>query len=62
MNPITAYILYTVETAAAGTGCRAYLYLDYAAATAAGEKLKSEKPAEVTSFVYMVLLLEGAPS
>lgn len=62
MNPITAYILYTYESAAVGFGCRAYLYLDQAAAHAMGEKLKAEKPAEVTTFTYMVLPLEGAPA
>lgn len=61
MNPLTAYVLYTYETATGlAPGCRAYLYLDPAAATAEGEKLKAAKPAEVATFTYMVLPLEGA--
>lgn len=62
MNPLNAFILYTYTTADGETGCRTFLYLDEASATAGGEKFKATKPAEVTSFGYMVLQLEGAPS
>lgn len=63
MNPITAYVLYTYETAAGETGCRAYLYLDEPAAKTEGAKLKAEAPAETNgTFGFMVLPLEGAPA
>jgi hypothetical protein len=62
-NPLTAYVLYTYETATGlHPGCRAYLFLDPDAAKAAGDKLVASKPAEATGLTYMVLPLEGAPA
>jgi hypothetical protein len=60
-NPLTAYVLNTTETAGDQTGQRAFLFLDAAAAAELGERLKASKPAEVASFDYVVLPLEGAP-
>jgi hypothetical protein len=60
LNPLPdIYVLYTYETAATGTGCRAFAFTDRNAAQAAGEKLQAQKPPEVTNFGFMVLPLEG---
>lgn len=63
MNPLALFVLYTYESIPGEQpGCRAYLFVDQAAALTAGQKLQAEKPAEVTTFTFMVLPLEGAPA
>jgi hypothetical protein len=63
MNPITAYVLTTTETATGLTpGIRHFLYLDPVAAKSMGERLAAAKPPEVTSLTFTVRPLEGAPA
>lgn len=63
MNPLALWILYTYESIPGEQpGCRAYLFADQASAQACGEKLQVAKPAEVQTFTFMVLPLEGAPA
>lgn len=61
MSPFTIWVLYTYETSNGQTGCRTYGLQDQAAAQALGEQLQADKPAEVQSFGFMVLPLEGPP-
>jgi hypothetical protein len=63
MNPLSLFVLHTVETAPGMTpGNRYYLFADRYTAHVAGMLLVNEKPAEAASLVFSVAPLEGEPA
>lgn len=61
LNRVNLFALYTYETLLNNPtpACRVYVDSDHDALQAYGERLHASKPAEVSTFGFMVLEVEG---